>query len=121
MNKIQAQAMWNEVVLDIRSEKAKFVPWRTLRTTINDTNLREFVNNLLRGFSQGLVDFASYSPSEEAVVVSPRMKVPNAQFVFIFKNGNEYDYFGIKKDGSAIVETTKVAVKLGFAEVINSI
>lgn len=120
MDKTQADVVWSEVVTGIRDGSARFEPWRHLRSSL-ESNLREYANNLLRGFSQGLIDYAAYSPTPESVVVVPRMKVPNAQFVFIYRNGNTFEYFGIKKEDDKIIETTKTDVKLGFAEVMNSL
>lgn len=113
-----ARKIWQDVILKIRAKEASFVMWPQLRDSLN-ADLREYVQNLTRGLTKGLIDFAAYSPTDGVVVLSPRAKVPNADFIVVFKaDGDEdgFEYFGIRKDSAGPVETSKMQVKLGFVE-----
>ena len=113
MTREEADALWDLVVHRIRANGAQFKLWKTLRPEVPE-ELRDYANTLLRGFSQGVVDFATYLPSPEAVVAAPRTKIKDADFIFIYQTDDGFDYFGIRK-GDQIEKTSKDAVKLGFA------
>lgn len=113
MTRDEADALWEVVVNRIRSNGAQFKLWKNLRSEVPE-ELRDYANTLLRGFSQGVVDFATYLASPDALVAAPRTKIADADFIFIYKTGSGFDYFGIRK-GDEIAKTTKNAVKLGFA------
>lgn len=114
MTRDEADQLWDEVVTRIRAGEAVFKLWRGLRPEVPE-ELRDYTNTLLRGFSQGVVDFATYLASPDAVVAAPRTKIKDADFIFIYQTENGFDYFGVRRD-EEITKTAKDAVKLGFAD-----
>jgi len=107
--------LWTQTIIKIRDGSAQFKPWKELRSEIPE-DIKDYTSTLMRAFAQGVISFATYAPNDDAVVIVPRTKVRNADFVFIFRSDDGFEYFGIRKDEDGPVETSREEVKLGFVD-----
>ncbi len=119
MNLEDARSKWQSVVAEIRAQKANFQPWSETRRSLSGA-IKEQAAALIRGWTKGLIDFHAYSPSTDMVVLVPRSRVKNADFIVVYQmDDGKFDYFGVRKDPEAgPVETTRSQVKLGFVEAV---
>lgn len=133
MNIEEARIAWQKVIETVRAANAAepkqkiFRSWPEVRATL-ESELKEYSADLTRGLTKGLIDFAAYSPSDDMLVLVPRSKIKDADFIIVYrslvaenvtsdgelKRTSRFDYFGIRKEDSGPVETTKAQVKMGF-------